>query len=195
MVSPQTETSTVLRLGGWTVYASGVVATIGVVFLIAMFASFAVGATPAGQVFGWMNDVLVMVSYLLAAPSAIALGVLLRPGAPTLSGLAVVIGISAIAAIVVLQALLVVGALAFEAQIGPVSIAFLGLVVWFVLTGYLGSSSGALPQGVRMGLLAATYVGYPLWAFWLGRQLIPLAREPASGPGGGAERYVAAREG
>ncbi len=195
MTSSRTETSTVLGLGGRTVYASGLVAAIGVVFLIAMFASFAVGATTAGQVFGWINDVSVMVSYLLAAPSAIAIGALLRPQAPILSGLATVIGIGAIAAIVVLQALLVVGAMTFEAQIGPASIAFLVLVVWFVMTGYLGSSSGALPHGVRMGLIAATYVGYPFWAFWLGRNLLQPVKEPVSGPGGDAERYLPAREG
>ncbi|PZR65226.1 MAG: hypothetical protein DLM71_00190 [Chloroflexi bacterium] len=79
------ETTAVLRLGGWTAYASGVVATIGLVFLIAMF--------------------------------------------------------------------------------------------------------GALPHGVRMGLLAATYIGYPIWAFWLGRHLLrdaALGNLPA--PENGTER-------
>lgn len=171
-MATRAETTAVLRLGGWTAYASGVVAAIGLVFLIAMFASFAVGAQSPGLVFGWINDVLVMVSYLLAMPSAIALRALLRPHAPVLSELATVIGISAIAAIVVLQWLLVVRALTFEEQIGPVSIALLVVAVWFVMTGYLGRSSGALPHGVRMGLLAATYIGYPIWAFWLGRHLL-----------------------
>jgi hypothetical protein len=42
-----------------------------------------------------------------------------------------------------------------------------------------------------MGLLAVTYVGYPIWAFWLGRHLLRLAGEPVSGPVVGAERQMA----
>ncbi len=105
------------------------------------------------------------------------------------------IGIDANLAIIVLQSLLVVGALTFQEEVGPVLVAFLVLVVWFVMIGYLGSSSGVLPHGVRMGLLAATYVGYPIWAVWLGRHLLRLAGEPVSSPGAGAERYLHAREG
>lgn len=191
----RTETSTVLRLGGWTAYASGVVSAISWVFLIAMFASFAVGATSPGLVFGRINDVLVVAWGLLALPLTVALHVLLRPHAPILSGLAMMFGIGAIVAIMVLQSLLVVGALTFEEQIGPVSIAFLVLAVWFVMTGYLGSSSRALPHGVRIGLLAATSVGYPIWAFWLGRHLLQLLREPVSDPGTGAERHLLSRQG
>jgi hypothetical protein len=176
----RTKARTVLRLGGLSAYASGVVAAIGLVFLIAMFASFAVGAKSPGLVFGWINDVVGVVGALLMLPLAAALHALLRPQAPLLSGLAVLIGIGAMVAIFLLQLLLVVGALTFQQQIGPVSIAFLVLVAWFVMTGYLGSSSGSLPHGVRMGILAATYVGYPIWALWLGRHLIRLAQEPVS---------------
>jgi len=41
-----------------------------------------------------------------------------------------------------------------------------------------------------MGILAATYIGYPIWAYWLGRHLQRLAREPAGGtePGSAPER-------
>jgi len=150
---------------------SGVLAAIGVAFLVAMFVSFGVGATSAGMVFGRINDVLVMLAYLLAGPSALALHKLLRLRAPLLSLIAAVIGIGAIIAIVVLQALLIAGALTFEQQVGPVSIALVVLGGWFVLTGHMGRSSGVLPNGVRMGILAATYVGYPAWAFWLSRRL------------------------
>jgi hypothetical protein len=63
-------------------------------------------------------------------------------------------------------------------------------VVWLVLTGYVGGSSSVLPHGLRMGILAATYIGYPIWAYWLGRHLQRLAREPAGGtePGSAPER-------
>jgi hypothetical protein len=186
-----TEATTVLRLGGWAAYANGVVSAIGLVFLIAMYASFAVRATSPGLVFGWINDVSAVVAAVLMLPLVVAVHVLLRPHAPLLSGLAMVIGIGANVAIIVLQSLLVVGALTFQEEVGPVLIAFLVLVVWLVMIGYLGSSSGVLPHGVRMGLLAATYVGYPIWAFWLGRHLLRLAGEPVSGPIVGAERHLA----
>ncbi len=185
------ETTTVLRLGGRAAYANGVVSAVGLVFLFAMYASFAVGATSGGLVFGWINDVSGVVAALLMLPLVVAVHVLLRPHARILSGLAMMIGIGANLAIIVLQSLLVVGALTFQEEVGPVLIAFLVLVVWLVMIGYLGSSSGVLPHGVRMGLLAATYVGYPIWAFWLGRHLLRLGGETVSESGAGAERRLA----
>jgi hypothetical protein len=45
-----------LRLGGRTVYAGGVLAAIGMVFLAAMFSSFAVRAMSPGLVYGWIGN-------------------------------------------------------------------------------------------------------------------------------------------
>jgi hypothetical protein len=178
-------------MGGWAAYANGVVSAIGLVFLIAMFASFAAGATSPGLVFGWINDISAVLAALLMLPLVVALHFLLRPHAPIMSGLAIVIGFGANLAIMVLQSLLVVGALTFQEEVGPVLIAFLFLVVWLMMTGYLGNSIGALPHGLRMGLLAVTYVGYPIWAFWLGRHLLRLGAETVSESGAGAERRLA----
>jgi hypothetical protein len=160
-----------LWLSRWAAIASGIAAAVGLAFLIAMFAAFALGATSSGMAFGRINDVLVLVSYLLVAPIALTVHALVRPGAPVLAPLVTLIGIGAIAAIVILQWLLVSGALTFEEQVGPVSIALLVLGAWLVVTGFLARSSGALPNGVRMGFLAATYVGFPIWAFWMARRL------------------------
>ncbi len=167
------------------------VSAVGLVFLVAMFTCFSVGATSSGLVFGWINDVSAVVAALLMLPLVVAVHVLLQPHAPILSRLATVIGFGANLAIMVLQSLLVLGALTFQEEIGPVLIAFIFLVVWLVLTGYLGNSTGALPHGLRMGLLAVTYVGYPIWAFWLGRHLLQQIREPVASPAAGAERYLA----
>jgi len=155
--------------------ASGVFSAFGVAFLVPMYTSFAIGATSIGLVSGRINDVLIMIAYLLAIPSVFALHELLRPRWPTLSRVLLVVGIGAIIAIVILQALLVAGVLTFEEEVGPVLIALLVLGVWFIATGYLGRSIGVLPRGARMGVLAATYIGYPIWAIWLGRRLIMMA--------------------
>ncbi len=75
-----------------------------------------------------------------------------------------------------LSLLLVTGVLTFEEQIGPVSIAYLGLGVWLVATGYLGSRARTIPNGARWGLFAALYVGYPFWAVRTSRLIDPPAR-------------------
>jgi len=170
-----------LRLAGRLTFASGVLGAIGVAFMVAMFTSFALGATSAGMIFGWTNDVLVMVSYLLTAPAVLALVPLLRPRAPILSAFVAVVGLLSIAGIVFLQLLLVIGVLTFEQQIGSVSVVYVGLAVWFVVSGYSGRVAGVLPNGVRWGILGATYVGYPLWAFWMSRHLVSRSAPPAYG--------------
>lgn len=172
---PRTQATTVLRLGGWAALATAVVAPIGLVFLVALYVALAAGATSQGLAFGWVNDVLAIVSGLLMLPVVVAVHALLGPSAPRASRLALGIGLGANLAIVALQSLLVLGTLAFQQQIGLVLVAFLFLVIWFVMTGYLGRSSGLLRSGVRMSLFAITYVGYPIWAFWLGRHLLDAA--------------------
>jgi hypothetical protein len=170
-----------MRLAGRLTFASGVLAALGVAFLVAMAAAFAVDARPAAMVLGWTNDVLVMVSYLLTAPAVLALVPLLRPRAPILSAFVAAIGLLSIAGIVFLQLLLVIGVLTFEQQIGPASIVYIGLAVWFVVTGYLGRVAGVLPNGVRWGILGATYIGYPIWAVWMSRHLVSQSAPPVYG--------------
>jgi hypothetical protein len=163
-------------LGGPLLIVSGVVAAFGVVFLALMFAAFATGARDAGLAFGQTNDVLVLVGYLLAMPAVPAVGAMVRPGLGGGRDGLVLIGLTGLAAVVALQLLLVAGTLTFEEQVGPVSIAMLVLGLWFVAVGWLGSARGVLPRGRRMGVLAALYVGYPIWAIWLGRRLVTAAR-------------------
>ena len=170
-MSAATRSASSAGLAGPLLFASGVLAAIAIAFLVAMFVSFAAGATAAGQAFGRVNDILIMVAYPLAIPGILGLRALLRPHAPVGSAIAASIGIVAIGAIVVLQALLVGERLTFEEQVGPVTLALLALGVSLVTTGYLGRASGVLPGGLRMGLIGATYIGYPFWAFWAGRRL------------------------
>jgi hypothetical protein len=169
-----------MRIGGWAAYVSGVVAAIGLVFLIALYVSFFVGSDLAG-VFGWVNDALVMVQYAFGVPLAVALHTLLRPRNPRWSRVALAVGITGMAAVVVLQALLVLGVLTFQQQIVPLAIALLvGVGTWLVATGYLARA--ILPHSLRMSLLAVPYLGYPIWAFWMGTHLLSRA-VPGQGRG------------
>jgi len=168
-----------MRFGSAAAYVSGVVAAVGIVFLIAMFVSFLVGSELAGT-FGRVNDVLIVVQYALALPVAVALHALLRPRHSRMSRLVLVIGIIGILAVVVLQLLLVFGVLTFERQVVMVVLALLVVGMWLVITGNLARS--ILPHSQRMSLLAVPYVGYPIWAFWLGTHLLSRsAAQPARG--------------
>ncbi len=166
MASETRVSSSGMRLAGLASLASAAVAIVAVILLIAMFGAFGVGATSAGQTLGGINDVLTLVAYVLAVPGVLATAAILRSTRPSLVALGAVVALAALAAIAILQWLLITGALTFEQQIGPVSVAFLALGAWFVLSGYLGA--GSLPYGVGIAVLAALYVGYPVLAFRLG---------------------------
>jgi hypothetical protein len=84
-----------------------------------------------------------------------------------------------VAAIVVLQGLLISGAMTFEEQIGPLSAMLLLLAVWFVAVGWLLSAVGVVRRGIALGLVAATYLGFPIWALSLGRALRDGASQPS----------------
>lgn len=169
-VGRQTALGPGLRVAGQASLASAAVAGVAVAFLLAMFAAFGVGATAAGETLGRINDVLILVAYALAVPGVLASAAILGSGRPGPVAIAAFVALAAIGAIVVLQWQLVTGSLTFEEQIGPVSVAFLALGGWFVISGYLGA--GILPYGIGIGVLAALYVGYPVLAYRLGRSLV-----------------------
>jgi hypothetical protein len=151
--------------------ASGVTGAVGLAFLVGMFTAFAVGARSAGMALGWVNDVTGVVTLPLALPGMLALHARIRPQAGVAGDILLVVGVGSAGAIVVLQLLLVTGVVPFERQIGPVSVAFLALAVWFVVTGRIAARAGIVPGGTRLGLLAASYIGYPVWAFRLARTI------------------------
>ena len=171
-VAGDSEAARLLLVAGRMLIVSGIVAAVGVAFLVAMFVSFAVGARATGLPFGRINDVLVLISYALAAPGVLAVRSVLRPQTGRWGDVMALVGLAAIAAVVVLQAMLVAETLTFEQQIGPVSLALLVLGGWFVVVSWIGHRSGRLPFGVGLGLLAGLYVGYPMWAVRLGRHLV-----------------------
>jgi hypothetical protein len=162
-------TSLGMRLAGLASVASAAIAAVAVILLMLMFGAFSLGATSAGQTVGAINDVLTLVAYLLAAPGVLATGAILRHRRPVLVSIGVLMAIGAIAVVVVLQWQLVSGVLTFDQQIGPVSVAFLILGAWFVLSAHIGV--GLLPYGVGIGVSAALYIGYPVLAYRLGQSL------------------------
>lgn len=159
------------RLAAGAMRASGIVGGVGLVFLVGMFAAFAAGARSLGMTLGFVNDLTGVVTLPMALPGVLALHSRVRPYAGRPADALLVVGIAAGGTIVVLQVLLVTETLTFEEQIGPVSVAFLVLGAWFVLSGRLAARAGVLPNGTRLGFLAASYAGYPVWAFRIARAL------------------------
>ena len=158
-------------VAGWCAYASGVIAFFGIVFLVVMFIGFLTDNIRLQQ-FGTLNDICIIIQYLLALPIMLVLYQRLKVHAPVLSRAAVLTGIAGILAVVVLQWLLVSGVLTFEEQVGPATVALLVVGVWLVMIGYLGRSTGNTRHSLLISILAAFYVGYPIWAIWLGRLLL-----------------------
>jgi hypothetical protein len=159
------------RVAATGLRVSAVTGAVGLGFLIGMFAAFAAGARSTGMALGWINDVTGVVTLPLAVPGMLALHARIRPQAGAAGDAVLVLGVGSAGAISLLQLLLVTGRLTFEEEIGPVSIGFLVLAVWFIASGRMASKAGVLPGGGRLGVLAATYAGYPIWAFRLARAL------------------------
>lgn len=167
-----------LRIVGGAAVASGLVGIPMVATLFAMYLGFALGpdARPTALRLGAINDALAIVVYGLALPVVPAMHVLLRETGATRSLLLAAIGAAGIVVTMILQWLLVTGVLTFEQQIVPVSIALLAVGTWMVGTGVLAARTGLLPRGRRDGLLGALSVGYPVWAFGIGRRLLRAPR-------------------
>jgi hypothetical protein len=168
-----------LDLAASCLVASSAVSVVGLVALFGMFTAFGTGNQGLGSTLGMINDVLAFPTLLLMLPAVVELRRLLRPSSPALVDTLTVLGVLAMAGVLVLQGMLVAGLLPFSVQINYVSIVWVGLAAWFIGTGVVGSRAGLLPRGGRMGALAATYVGYPVWGLWLARRFRELAG-PAS---------------
>jgi hypothetical protein len=123
------------------------------------------------MVFGAINDTFVLVQYQLVAPAVLVLHELLRPRWGGWTTAAAALGIAGIVGIAVLQGMLVVGILTFEQEIGPVMVPFLAFTIWMISTGYAASRTGLLPRGVLLAVIASLYLGFPVWAWVLGRRL------------------------
>ena len=152
------------RVAVWCAYASGVVSIFGIVFLVGFFTTF------IGRL-GTLNDIAVVVQYVLMIPIAVALHQMLRLSRPNLSLAAVLVGTLGMLGVIALQLLFIIGMLAYEQYIVMVSAGFLVVLAWFVMLRYLGRSTDKLPKSMLLHVLAGLYFGYPFWAFSLARRL------------------------
>ena len=152
-----------IKIAVWCAYGSGIASAFGIAFL---FAFFILGA-PTGR----LNDIAVIVQYLLMLPIALALFQILRTHHPQLSLAALLIGVPGMLSVMILQLLLVTDILPFANQLVPVVVAFLVVLVWFIINGFSGRTSDKLPGSMLSHVLAGLYIGYPFWAFSVGRRL------------------------
>ena len=172
-VSQAAPSVSMIHFTGGIAILSGIISAIGVVFIIAMFVFFATPNKDLGLTFGMLNDICVALQYLLALPVALALYRILVSYNPALIRMATITGIVALLITVGLQLLLIFKVLTFEQQVPWVSLAMiLGVGSWLVITGLVARSTNRLPNSLLMSILAVPYVGYPVWAFWLGQQLL-----------------------
>ena len=168
-VKPLSETHFV----GIIAFVTGVISAIGVVLLIAMFVLFAAHKSDLGNRVGWLNDICVALQYLLTIPIALALYRILSAYSPLLMRIATFIGILFMLIVFGLQLLLILKVLTFEQQVLWVSLAMIfGVGSWLVVTGLVAHSTGRLPNSLLMSSLAVPYFGYPVWAFWIGLELL-----------------------
>jgi hypothetical protein len=165
------QSSAFSTLAGWCMYASGVVAAIGVLFLALLYLGFLTGREGLYQ-FGPLNDVCVLLQYLLALPAVISLYRQLGGQSPFLSRLALVLALVGIIAVAVFQVLLLTGIMPFSKQVWFVSASIFLIGGWILINSYLGRSSGSMPVGVPVSVLAFFYFGYPFWAFQVGGFLL-----------------------
>jgi hypothetical protein len=162
-----------IHFAGVIAFVSGVISTIGVVLFITMFALFATSQRDLGNRVGWLNDMCVALQYLLTIPIALALYRILSAYNPLLIRVATILGIVSMLIVFGLQLLLIFKVLTFEQQVLWVSLAMiLGVGSWLVVTGLVARSTGKLPNSLLMSAIAVPYFGYPVWAFWIGLQLL-----------------------
>jgi SAM-dependent methyltransferase len=185
-IDPSPEVSampwSIRRAAGPLLIVASVLSAVSLAALIAMFAAFAIGAQAAGMSFGFVNDVLGLVTSLLVLPGVVALHERLAGRWRTRDRALLALGLGSFAAVAVLQALLVTEVLTSEQQLGPVLVAYLGLAVWLITTGRMASRRGLVPHGTRLGVLAALYVGFPVWAYRVGRLVAAPSTVAAASP-------------
>ena len=172
-ISQAVKSASEFQFTGYLAFAAGVVSAVGLVFFIAMFYFMATGRNELVTRVGMINDICVAIQYLLTIPLALALNRILSPYNPVLMRFATIFGVAALLAVIGLQLLLIFNVLTFEQQMPWIALAMiLGVGTWLLITGLVARSTNRMPNSLLMSILAIPYIGYPVWAVWLGLQLL-----------------------
>ena len=155
----RSEKTAMLRLAALCAGISAVVSAFGIVFLLAFFGGL-------GGQYGTLNDIAVILQYLLMLPIAYMLWrfVLVENKARSMGSM--LIGMVGMLTVIWLQSLLVSEQIDFGTYIVIVSTGFLVAVLWFVLNGQMGRKEYEdWPTSVGLDILAGLFFGYPFWAW------------------------------
>ena len=143
-------------------YTSALAAAAGLVFIVIFFT--------VGGIFGPLNDIAVIIQYILMLPILHYVhqvgSIRAHPQARRIHA----IGFTGFAAVIALQSLLVVGILPFTIQIFLVIPAFFVGMAWFVRILDL-DQEGIVPPGKPLAVLAGLVVAYPFWAISFARRV------------------------
>ncbi len=163
--------SQLFLIAGWSAYASAVVGALGVVFLAALYVGLFT-SNMGLQKFGILNDICIIIQYLLALSVVVALHRIVAVHSPRLSTAAMLMGICGIIVVVVFQVLLVVGLMTFRNQVAFASAGLLVIGGWILIIGYQLQATGKLRKVLLVAILGFLYFGYPVWAIAVGRLLL-----------------------
>ena len=167
----QSDGSTLFRAAGRSALVSSAVSAIGVVSLVLLYVGF-IANVESLLIFGPINDALIIVQYALALPVAVAMHRILKPRSPKPSLVGMLVAFVGIGGVIVFQLLLLTGVMSFSEQIVYASTFLLVIGVWIVITGFVGRGSGGFGFSIPTIVLGASYLGYPLWIYRVGRYLL-----------------------
>ena len=166
-------------LAGWAAYGSAAVAALGVLCIVLLYVGLFT-SRKALLIFGPINDVCVAIQYALTLPVLVAVQRLTRLHSPSLSLFVSTLGAVGIAGILLFQTLFLAGVMSFTTQLPFAAASILTIGAWVLVTGAMGRRGNGVPGGVTLDILAALYVGYPVWAYRMGRHLLARATKPAA---------------
>jgi hypothetical protein len=151
----------ILHIAGWSAYLSAAAMIISIVLTSIVFAQGTV--VPGTRTHNALIEVFDVFAALFLIPLPIALHQLYLTTTPTLSRLAMLIGVAVGMAGTILSLLFVFAEFLYG---------LLAFSLWMLLESFLARQSNKPPGGFVMALLGTTIIGYPLWAIWLGHVLL-----------------------
>lgn len=151
------------QLAIFCAYASAFFAAVGLIFLVIFFSGY--------PLFGPLNDIAVIIHYVLLLPIMVYVYRILKQDGERFHELALAVGLIGASGVITLQSFLVFGVMPFNQQIVLVIPAFLLGTVWFILVERFGNHEERLPKGRALYVLAGLVFAYPVWALRLARRL------------------------